>query len=299
MSNIKMIGRGSSISGFDLFFAADLIITSSDDAIFSTNDSGGFLEFIGKFKLDDSGNIVSGKINKINVHASGFSYSISTSLNYNDLIAMSDFDLSDFIYSGNNTITGTAGNDFVLINGAGKDKISLGSGKDFFWGVDSATIDLGSGDDFVVLSNFSNVKLGTGSDIVRVSTLDVESKVIKDFSSTEDIIEISQSFFSDMQLQEFYWDGESNFLEFFESQVRVGQNSHLSLRADQFLAYDMKSGKIYFDEDGGGQGVAPVLIAILANKPNITPKMLADDIVVLSGVLSDYTGLSSDFILSQ
>ena len=129
-----------------------------------------------------------------------------------------------------NMLVGNSGND-TLSGGAGKDSLVGGAGKDVLTGGTQA-------DHFV----FSEAAGKANAD------------TIKDFKINEDKIALSTYYFSELGVS--VKKGELTFGK------EAGDD-------DDFLIYDKKSGKLYYDADANGGYYAPQLVATLSTKPAI------------------------------
>jgi hypothetical protein len=70
-------------------------------------------------------------------------------------------------------------------------------------------------------------------------------------------------------------------LSFFLRQIAVGRGVKSAKDADDLIAYDTATGKLYLDMDGFGGSKAVELITF-SNKPNFTAEQLADEVLVVS-----------------
>jgi len=145
---------------------------------------------------------------------------------------------------GNDTLTGSSGND-ILSGGAGNDTLNGGAGNDILLG--------GAGND--ILTG------GAGNDtFVFESILDgIDS--ITDFTSGQDRLELAQRELSDLLAEMRDNDGllpENRF---------TANNTGVATDASQRIIYDLKTGALWYDADGSGEGVA-TQFATLGNKPN-------------------------------
>jgi Ca2+-binding RTX toxin-like protein len=155
-----------------------------------------------------------------------------------------------FDEGGNNKITTGAGED-LIITGDGKDTINAGAGDDVIsagGGVNKVTG--GAGADAFVLTH-----LGSG----HITTL-------LDFKAAEgDFLVFDSTVFASLA-----------GIDDLTGHLVVGVKAK-ALDADDFLIYDSKSKKLYYDADGSGQQAA-VQIAVLKNVSDLS----ADDISVLA-----------------
>ena len=127
----------------------------------------------------------------------------------------------------------------ILAGLYGRDKLSGGSGND--------TLDGGNGRD--------TLEGGSGSDIFWFEDSVVPSNVdtIKDFGSTDVI-----------GLDGFYFGALGPSVS--AGELRKGTAAK---DANDFLIYDRKTGKLYYDDDANGAG-AQIQIAVLSNKANLS-----------------------------
>lgn len=205
----------------------------------------------------------------------------------------------DFMFAGNDTIVGSSGNDNLFMYGAGNDSISAGGGNDFVGTVveGTSTVDGGDGNDFLCsYGTNDSITTGLGSDVVGIFA-SKEGVSIKDFSINSDMIEVtlysSQAAAAD-DMSAFEWDGIS-LIGPDDTNVYVKKGAKKVKDADDHFAYDLKTGKLYFDVDGKG-GSAAVEIATFTNKPQFTAATLADSIQI--GIIGSdtYNGEFEHFI---
>lgn len=140
--------------------------------------------------------------------------------------------------SRNNVISGGLGNDNLSGN-AGNDQLFGGDGLDF--------LDGGSGDDLLV-GGLGPDRLtgGAGKDRFRFEQLDTFVDIIKDFSVSDDLIEISRSGFGlSLPLGTL---SASSFV--------LGSRA---ADANDFFLYDSANGKLVFDSNGNGSGGSSVI----------------------------------------
>ena len=138
-----------------------------------------------------------------------------------------------------NVLTGGAGGD-VLVGGEGNDTLSGQTGNDLLVG--------GAGSDKFV---FDSVMIPTNADR------------IEDFTHLQDTLQLKSSMFSGLSL------GQLSSNQFVASESPVAQD------LDDYVLYDISTGKLYYDADGSGAQQA-TLIVTLTGHPNLT----AQDIFV-------------------
>jgi serralysin len=159
---------------------------------------------------------------------------------------------------GNNSIFDIGGNNKIT-TGAGNDRITSGDGKD--------TINAGAGDDIISAGGGANkVTGGAGADTFVFTQLGRgHITTLLDFNAAEgDVLMFDSTVFTALA-------GIENLTD----HLVVGAKAK-ALDADDFLIYDSKSKKLYYDADGAGQQAA-VQIAVLKNVSDLS----ADDISVL------------------
>ena len=135
---------------------------------------------------------------------------------------------------GNNILSGRAGND-ILNGGAGNDILMGGGGNDILTG-------------------------GTGADTFVFQSMLHGVDTITDFVSGEDRLQLAQAELGGL-LTEMRSNGGSLSAGRF-----VANNTGVATNASQRIIYNLKTGALYYDADGSGQGVA-VQFATLGNKP--------------------------------
>lgn len=166
----------------------------------------------------------------------------------NDKIVAGDGDNVVLAGNGNNNVTTGSGADYVVA-GTGNDKIVTGGGADFIdGGAGRDDIRAGDGDD-VLVGGAGADKLfgGAGSDRFMFDNLATGGfDTIMDFDAT-DILSFDGSVFTSLA------GGitEENFV--------VGT---AAADADDFLVFNARGGKLYYDADGSGPGAA-VQIAVV------------------------------------
>jgi Ca2+-binding RTX toxin-like protein len=145
--------------------------------------------------------------------------------------------------SGGNALVGGHGDD-VLDGRHGADRLVGGSGSDLLEG--------GRGHD--VLAG------GRGADDFHFDCLsDVDSDRIRDFSTLEDTITLESSVFT-------AFGGATGAVGADNFTANAGG---VAQDADDFLVYETDTGKLFYDADGNGEGVA-VEIALLGTAPGLS-----------------------------
>jgi len=153
--------------------------------------------------------------------------------------------------AGNDTLYGGAGND-SLYGGQGNDSLSGEAGNDIFYG------SLGS----------DALTGGTGRDtFVFDSTLGSDIDTISDFNVYDDIIQLNSTVFGALTPDGSY-PGEPAWTE--ENFRTVNGNSANPASdgasdSNDYIIYDGTSGKLYYDADGSGAGVAIQFATLSAN----------------------------------
>jgi len=166
-------------------------------------------------------------------------------------------------------VNGEGGNDNIDASGLAKDIIQLslngGAGKDTLTGSQgNDAINGGEGNDLII-AGYGNdtVTGGTGRDAFRFNALDEGVDTITDFVSTEDVIQIDAIGF------QLNWQtGAISADQFY---VGLGATD----ASDRFI-YNDKTGDLFFDADGWGNGAA-VKLATLTGAPSLS----AQNIVVV------------------
>ena len=143
--------------------------------------------------------------------------------------------------TGNDTLAGDAGND-KLVGGTGDDWLNGGSGKDILSG--------GFGQDHFVFDSQPGL---------------ANSDRITDFSSGSDHLELALSTFSALVT------AGPLAIEHFHAAAGALK----TLDADDRIAYDTLSGKLYYDADGSGSQAASEIATLVGH-----PALLASDINV-------------------
>lgn len=169
--------------------------------------------------------------------------------------------------NGNNNITTGSGDD-TIVAGAGNDKIAAGDGENFIdAGVGNDTITTGAGDD-VIFGDAGNDKItagagndwifggvgadkisgGLGSDHFVFDNLGVGGfDTLSDFSAVDDMLMFDAAVFTSLS------DGVTADNLCFGAAAQD---------EDDYLIFNAKGGKLYYDADGNGSGAA-VQIAVL------------------------------------
>jgi Ca2+-binding RTX toxin-like protein len=164
---------------------------------------------------------------------------------------------NDALYGRNNTssagdvtLSGGDGND--LIDGrTGNDTLSGGAGNDYlFGGLGNDTLDGGDGNDILVGSyGVDTVHGGLGSDIFVLQRGGIEQ--INDFQPGTDTLWVAT------------FNGTAT------PQATFSATGLAGAPAGTDAVYDPTNGNFYFDPDGTGTGVNPVLVAVLSPNLNI------------------------------
>ena len=137
----------------------------------------------------------------------------------------------------NDTLTGNAGGNRID-GGRGNDTLSGGLGNDLLTG-------------------------GTGADSFWFDTQpDAATNFdqISDFIAADDTIVLSRAVFSSL--------GNSGPLN--PGSFIGGDGVTTAVDADDYVIYDSGTGSLYYDADGSGAAVAPILLAVLTTKPTLT-----------------------------
>ncbi|OAM53242.1 hypothetical protein A7981_07560 [Methylovorus sp. MM2] len=155
---------------------------------------------------------------------------------------------------GNDSLSAGNGEDFLL-GGIGNDKLDGGAGNDYLRGDDgNDTLTGGAGEDTLSGGNGNNVMTG-GDDadifIFNRPVLAANASTISDFTSGEDILELSGDVFRKLT------DGVS------DNNLAFGTKA---ISLEHYLIYDNKTGSLYYDADGSGAGAA-IKFATLSSKP--------------------------------
>lgn len=205
-------------------------------------------------------------------------------------------DGDDWIVSGtgNDTVKAGDGDNFV-IGGSGDDKITTGSGDDVInvdgiyaeagvGGEGNDTIKTGAGNDYIVLgSGYDKVWGGTGSDIFVFDTLPTGSATsttiepdgsvttktlihqIKDFDAGSNGGVVDTIYFDTSEFSAFLNElDEVSFsaVNFVKGKGLTGPSSN-ETGVDDYLIFDSRSGKLYYDADGNADDFDTVLVAIV------------------------------------
>jgi hypothetical protein len=207
---------------------------------------------------------------------------------YNDNIDYGNNTLS-YLFSGKDTFNGGSGNDVIpllLWDSAGADTLYGNSGDDYLttnFTTTKGLINGGSGSDYLQSYGQRDTLTGGSNNDYFVIQAD-KSVVITDLSIEEDYLNINvtgaQWELYATDLSSLYLSSNGQYLEFYESQVLVG-NYSAAQDYNDFLIYNNNSGRLYFDPDGYG-GDASILIATLKNKPQLDVADIANDLVVVT-----------------
>lgn len=218
----------------------------------------------------------------------------------NDVISLSDrlVDTPVFGYAGNDTINGSSADDWLVggeyieeANGSGEgeysalnsgnDKLNGGDGNDYLDGNDgNDTLNGGNGSDYL-LGGAGDDKLlgGAGNDYLDTSgggkdTLtggagsDLFSFIIEE-SSNNKVRTITDFKITDGDLIQLYSSNLNDFIVPTSLTFHKAPGASGVASAGQLLAYDTKSGKLYYDADSVGASAA-VLVAVLTGKPDLS-----------------------------
>lgn len=171
----------------------------------------------------------------------------------------------------------TLGGDDVIYAGSGDDRISSGGGNDLILGgagVD--VIDAGSGDDIVVSgAGNEKVKGGAGRDMFVLNSLDAgDVDTILDFNPSQDKLILDSTVFTAFKKEGDEGEVEQVLAnEFIKGAGYVKQegtgyaysNPNIT-GVDDYLIFDTRGGRLYYDEDGNKDGATPELIAVFKGK---------------------------------
>ncbi|MCY1348035.1 RTX calcium-binding nonapeptide repeat (4 copies) [compost metagenome] len=180
-----------------------------------------------------------------------------------------DMQGDNFIFdeAGNNKVTTGNGDDFI-ITGAGKDTINAGNGNNVIdAGAGNDTVIAGAGNDIIFSgAGADKFTLGAGADIFVFDNLASGGfDTLMDFRRAEgDLLALDSDVFTALA-------GITDLT----SHLVVGPKA-VAQDADDYLLFDTKSKKLYYDADGSGAGKA-VQIAILKGVPELS----ADDLWVV------------------
>lgn len=171
---------------------------------------------------------------------------------------------------GDDTIIGMSGNDQIYGNDGedtiygdqGKDYLSGGCGNDFLSGGDDRdTLDGGAGAD-ILNGGLGNDTLagGCGNDVFAFDTAlsSANIDIITDFKSGLDMIKLDWDIFTALA------DAGALSTDYFRSSA-----TGMAGDANDFILYNARTGGLFYDADGNGQGAA-VQFASLTCRPNIT-----------------------------
>lgn len=164
------------------------------------------------------------------------------------------------------------GND-VIYGESGDDRISAGGGNDLILGGTGVDmIDAGSGDDIILAGEGSEekvqkVKGGSGNDFFVLNSASIaDAPSITDFDSGQDSLILDSTVFTAFENPDAA-DGEAGYFQVEANQYLRGYGldaaSNNETGVDDFLIFDIRSGKLYYDEDGNEGGSETVLIATL------------------------------------
>ena len=155
-------------------------------------------------------------------------------------------------------VTGGTADD-RLLGGSFNDTLNGNNGNDNLNGVlGNDRINGGNGDD-ILIGNGGNDTLvgGNGADVFRYNNTAEGVDIINDYSSGEDIIEVSASGFG---------GGLTRGGSILATQFRLGTSATTS---DHRFIYDSSNGNLFFDRDGNG--ILPQeLLVTLNNSPSLT-----------------------------
>ena len=143
--------------------------------------------------------------------------------------------------SGDNVLQGFAGND-TIIAGAGNDTLIGGEGSDYLTG-------------------------GSGADLFVFDTAPIigQADIVTDFNAADDTIHLNPEIFT-----QFISGGRLSINQFVS-----GANAG-ALDGDDYLIYDTSSGKLYYDEDGIGNGIQHEIVSLVG-----ISDLTLDDFVII------------------
>jgi len=171
---------------------------------------------------------------------------------------------SGLLYAGNDNIRGTAGDDYLdalagndnLDGGNGNDTLAGGEGNDVLTG--------GAGNDVLVgWKGKDTLTTGAGNDIVKLYHFGTDNApVVKDFKSGEDKLKFVSGLEASTQLTGAY----TSLAAGFTADNLVAAAGAKAQEANDFLLFDTKTGKLYYDADGVGAGAAELVATLTGVK---------------------------------
>ncbi len=190
---------------------------------------------------------------------------------------------SNFIFSENDLIKGSKFNDNLSIGRSGNDKYFGDAGNDFILTSTDfkSTVDGGTGNDYIMSAGINDLLTGgKGADIFAL----IDVATIKDFKHREGdniIFYLAEG----ATKSAGFWDLGMNISEeysgsfqTFKENIAVGKGIKAAQDSDDLFAYDLSSGNFYSDFDGIGGNPANLWFTLI-NKPRLTAKQLADDVL--------------------
>lgn len=173
---------------------------------------------------------------------------------------------------GANTIDAGAGNDNIvagtgadtILAGAGNDKINAGSGRNTVYGQDgNDSIITGAGSDWINGgAGADKITGGGGADVFVFDNLATGGKdTIADFNAAEDVFAFDTAIFTALS----GGIDAGNFV--------IGK---VALDADDYLVFDPRGGKLYYDADGSGGGAAIQIAGVKGNLTSLGADNFAD-----------------------
>lgn len=171
----------------------------------------------------------------------------------------------DTIYggAGNDQLYGGAGND-TINGGAGNDKIFDDAGNNTVYGLDgNDSIITGAGIDWINGgAGADKITGGAGADVFVFDNLAAGGKdTIADFNAAEDVFAFDTSIFTALS----GGIDADNFV--------IGK---AALDADDYLIFDPRGGKLYYDADGSGGGAAIQIAIVKVNLTGLSADNFAD-----------------------
>ncbi|WP_407279398.1 calcium-binding protein [Aromatoleum evansii] len=170
----------------------------------------------------------------------------------NDKIVAGDGDNDVDAGAGNDNIATGAGADFILA-GSGNDKVVAGDGANWVeGGAGNDVLRTGAGADVIYGGEGADkINGGAGLDVFVFDNLAVGGKdTIKDFNAGEDFLAFDTSVFTSLS------GGIA------AGNVVIGDRA-TAAQADDFLIFDTRGGKLYYDADGSDTAFAAVQIAVV------------------------------------
>ncbi|MEZ0231265.1 MAG: hypothetical protein ACAH12_00370 [Methylophilaceae bacterium] len=244
----SMAGADPIISGANT--AETWIATESIASHYSYNGLSGNDTIIGHTSISGS---LSGGLGNDNITAGNSGDNLFGNEGNDTLIGGTN---NDYLAGGEGNDSLSAGNgEDYLLGGIGNDKLDGGASDDYLRGDDgNDTLTGGAGEDTLSGGNGNNVMTG-GDDadifIFNRPVLATNASTISDFTSGEDILELSGDVFRKLT------DGVS------ENNLAFGTKA---MSLEHYLIYDNKTGSLYYDADGSGAGAA-IKFATLSSKP--------------------------------